>query len=422
MKFSKKIMLAFLTIVAVITCMLAVTPNVSATEEVDETPNFDEDFEAYTVNGGAQQLEVKWTNSWYKKTGDFDEVGCNGDKFDVVADPANPDNKVLYVDTKTSNESFWFLTMKDIYVKNFELTYDYYVGPNIVEADSPWFGITCRKPEDGRFNGVTNVQLLTRSWGPEGISADFYRSVADSHSPLTATGDNGEGAAPGFRANGVDETTINSVWLRVKISVVDSEFKIYINDRFIGMTSVNKPSALKYGYVSFVSCVHQTYIDNVHLENLDEEPYKEESKEDKPTIQAPTMENTEYSYVSGQDLSVDVALYGEAVSEVKQAATVLLSKYYTVEGDKVVISKDFLSTLSAGRKAFVISTAGGNVMFYVTIPAAEQPTPEPSPTDPAPGQTTPDDSSSGCGGAIAASIGSLAILSLGVLLLKRKED
>lgn len=420
MKLCKKIMLAFLAIIALITCMFSITPSVHA-EEVDDTPNFDEDFEAYEINGGGQQLEAKWTNSWFKKTGDFDEVGCNDEKFSIVADPANPDNKVLYIDTKTSNESFFFLTLKDIFVKNFELTYDYYVAPGMTADESPWFGITCRKPIDGRYNGVTNVQLLTRSWGPEGINVDFYRAVNDSHAPVAATGPNGEGAPLGFTAADTDGSTINGVWLKVKISVIDSEFKIYINDKFVGMCNITKKSALNYGYVSLVSCVHRTYVDNVHLENLDEEPYTPEEKPDTPTVQAPTMENTEYTYVPGQDLEVNVSLYGEAVTELKQAANVLLTKHYTVEGDKVIISNDFLSGVTPGRKAFVITTAGGNVMFYVTIADNSEPTPnEPTPNEPTP--ETPQPEESGCGGSIVASIGSIAILSLGVLLLKRKED
>ena len=62
MKLCKKVILAFLAVIALITCMFSITPSVYA-EEVDDTPNFDEDFEAYEINGGGQQLEAKWTNS-----------------------------------------------------------------------------------------------------------------------------------------------------------------------------------------------------------------------------------------------------------------------------------------------------------------------------------------------------------------------
>ena len=53
MKLCKKIMLAFLAIIALITCMFSITPSVHA-EEVDDTPNFDEDFEG-TVLGGSEE-------------------------------------------------------------------------------------------------------------------------------------------------------------------------------------------------------------------------------------------------------------------------------------------------------------------------------------------------------------------------------
>ena len=140
-------------------------------------------------------------------------------------------NTVVHIVTLTGE---FDICLKDIFVKNFELTYDYYVAPGMTADESPWFGITCRKPIDGRYNGVTNVQLLTRSWGPEGINVDFYRAVNDSHAPVAATGPNGEGAPLGFTAADTDGSTISGVWLKVKISVVDSEFKVYINGTYVG--------------------------------------------------------------------------------------------------------------------------------------------------------------------------------------------
>lgn len=417
MKIRNKILVMFLTLFAL---PFILSTSVSADEVVDDTPNFDEDFESYTVDGGGQQLEGKWTNSWFKKTGDFDEEGCSDKYFSVKQDPLNPDNKVLYIDTKTDNLSFFFLTLKDIYVKNFELSYKMYID---YPGDSPWFGITCRKPDDGRYNGVTNVQLLTRSWGENQMNVDFYRCIGDSHTVLKATGENNEGDPTGYNAGQYDpnETTINKVWLNVKIRVVDYEFRIYVNDQMIGMTYCNKPTANKYGYVSFVSCINKTYIDDVHLENLDTEPFVPEGGSTTPTLKAPEMANTEYRF-EGEDLTVDVSLFGEAVTELKQAANVLLSKHYTVEGDKLVISKDFLSTLSEGRKAFLISTAGGSKMFYVTIPAQkveeEKPAPDVDPGE----QNPPVDDANGCNGSITASLAVLLAASLGVYVLKRKEE
>jgi hypothetical protein len=91
-----------------------------------------------------------------------------------------------------------------------------------------------------------------------------------------------------------------------------------------------------------------------------------------------------------------------------------------VEGDKVIISKDFLSTLSEGRKAFLISTAGGSKMFYVTIPSkkAEEPAPGGNENTPNP-EPAPE---KGCNGSITASLGLLLVASVGVYVLKRKEE
>ena len=55
-------------------------------------------------------------------------------------------------------------------------------------------------------------------------------------------------------------------------------------------------------------------------------------------------------------------------------------------------------------------------MFYVTIEDNSEPDPEPTP------EPTPEPSTSGCGGALVASIGSIAILSLALVFLKREID
>ena len=45
-------------------------------DDVDLTPNFDEDFESYTAAGDADQLGAKWTNAYFEHTGDFNETAC----------------------------------------------------------------------------------------------------------------------------------------------------------------------------------------------------------------------------------------------------------------------------------------------------------------------------------------------------------
>jgi hypothetical protein len=127
----------------------------------------------------------------FAKSGDNNETACALDRFTLQKDPTNEANTCLLIDTETPNESFFYLTMKGLYVKNFTLTYDYYP---IYTSGSPWAGITCRKPVDGRYNGVTNVMLNHRLWSADSISPDFYRSVDDSQTSVPMTSYDGTGA------------------------------------------------------------------------------------------------------------------------------------------------------------------------------------------------------------------------------------
>lgn len=404
------------------------TLEVSASEDVDLTPDFVDDFESYTVDGDGTDLNVKWTNGWFEKTGDGNETLGSNEYFKVTKDPLNPNNKVLYIDTYSNNNSFFYLTMKDLMVKNFILTYDFYMD---YPGGSPWFGITCRKPIDGRYNGVSNMHLTTRIWGETAISTQFYKCVYDSHAALETTSGSGYSAGQYAEDN---LSTLNKVWLNVKISVIDSEFKIYINDHFVGMTKNDKSTTDVYGLCSFVSCVNKTYIDNVHLQNLDEEPYNPEGDSSTPTIKAPEMTTTEYTYVKDSDLTVNVSLFGEAVTEVKQANNVVLTKYYTVDGDTITFAKEYLNTLSTGKKSFLISTAGGSKMFYIIISSEENKEPDTSTSTSVP-DSTPDSTTStntsddtttnepikrGCKSSVGFS-GLTMVALLGCFLLKKKK-
>lgn len=396
-------------------------------EEVDLTPNFDEDFESYTVEGNVSELGTKWTNAWFTHMGDFDEIACDDSHFKVVADPEDSSNKVLYIDTETSNESFYYLTIKDLKVKNFELTYRYYLDYGSVE--SPWFGITCRKPIDGRYNGVTNVLLTTRAWGPNTLGFQSYRSVEDSFASVDIKGHDLEGNEIAPYGNG-ETAPVHHTWVNVKISVVDSLFKIFINDNLIGCSEITKKTAQNYGYVSFVSCVEKCMIDDVHLENLDEKPEGDEGNNGGQTqAKAPTIEVNEYTFEEDKDVEVNVSLFGEQITSLKQGANEVLSKYYSVEGDKVIISKEYVKTIvnsTTPRKTFILTTAGGSVSFFINAKVEQQETSEQEKSEQQSeevkqSETTAEEKpQKGCKGEATASLLSLMTI-LGLVLSKKRK-
>lgn len=384
-------------------------------DEVDDTPNFDEDFESYTINGDVrEELGVKWTNSWYKNLGDGDAIAGSADKFHVAASPTDESNKVLYVDTLTANESFYFLTMKDLRVKDFRLSYDFYQTKS---TNAPWAGFNFRKPVDGRYNGVTNVMMVMRCWGDTGFSPQMYRSVDSSFTVLEDFGLDGGPALNWDSSRGEAFEGAAETWLHITLEVIGNDFKYYVNDVLLGQVTITKKTANNYGYVSLISCVDQAYFDNIHLENLDEYPEGGGGGEE-GGAQAPTMVRTDYTVNLGEDLTVECDLHGELLTELRQAANPILPQYYELDGTRITISKDYLQTLGVGRWNFIIATAGGTVGFRVSIvdPSAQPDdpvTPTPDPKE--------DDKKKGCGGAIIGTAIASAIALTGVVVIASKK-
>lgn len=393
----------------------------------DTTPDFTCNFEQYSLDQNGEQLKDQWTNGYFEKTGDLNEVAGSPDKFKVMADPKDATNKCLYIDTATSNESFFYLSMKDIFVKNFTLEYDYMP---VFYGGSPWAGINCRKPMDGRYNGVTNVMMNARLWDANSIGPDFYRSVDDSLVSVTPTGYDGTGPAKSYTSESEGYAGVSNTWLKLKFEVVDSEFSMSINGIGIAKAVITKKSALQYGYVSLTSCINKGYVDNIHLTNLDEEPYTPPTTSSSEAgVSAPTMATTLYTINEGEDAVVSVDTYGEKITALKMGASEILTKYYTLSGTSLTISKDYLTTLGVGTYNFTLTTAGGTVGFKITIEATGGETTsssEPATSSPETPIVSSGESASqggGCGGAIGGTIGvsALAVAGIGFLAFKRKK-
>ena len=385
----------------------------SSTSEEAPLPAFTEDFESYEIDGGGAQLGTKWTNAWFRHSGDFDEGACDDSHFSIQADPAGGEGKVLHIDTATKNESFFYLTIKDLQAKNFIITYDVYFEPS---ANTPWTGINCRKPVDGRYNGVTNVMMNSRLWSNANIGPDMYRSVDDSFAPVQMTGYDGTGSALGYNAADYPEEGDKVVerWLHIKCEVIDEKFKYSINDHPLAMATINKKSALNKGFISFVSCVCKAYYDNVEVTVFDVPGEDDSFSSEEETAQAPTMEQTAYTVKEGEDLTVKVNTYGERITSLKMGAHEVLQKYFDLNGDTLTISKEYLSTLGEGTFNFVLTTNGGSVGFRVTIQKEGQ-SPASSEGE---GEKT---GGNGCGGVIAGTFGAVLVLGGIASALEKKK-
>ena len=400
------------------------SPSMVKAEE-DLTPNFDEDFESYSLEGNAyvDEMGEKWTSAYYKHLGDGDALASDPKHYKVVADPKDETNKVLHIDTASDNESFFYITMKDIYTKDFRLSYDFM---HVSSTKVPWAGFNFRKPVDGRYNGVTNVMAVLRCWSDDNYGTQFYRSVDTSFVDLTSSvvGPNQEPGGVGWNEviGGDDFEGCVNTWLHVTIEALDTKFSISITGHLLAEVTVTKKTANNYGFVSIVNCVADCYYDNIHLENLDEEPYSDGGGGGETEGNAPTMNVKEYTVDKGSDLVVEVDTHGEAITSLRMGANEILPQYYEIDGTTLTIQAEGLASFGTGRMNFILTTPGGTVGFIVTIvdPSVTPETSTPTSTSSA----EPAPSGGGCGGSIAAaSIVSIIALS-GVALLafrKRKE-
>lgn len=382
-------------------------------DEEDLTPNFDEDFEEYEV-GDMDALSSKWTNAYFKHLGDGDELATK-DNFDVQKDPLNENNKCLYVHTYEKTESFFYNTMKDIYVKDFRLTYKMYQTET--HNSAPWCGFNFRKPEDGRYNGVTNVMMVVRAWSDTSFGPQLYRGVGDSFMNIDLYGPGGENTP----ASGISDVDgLINQWIDVKIEAIDTHFAIYFNNNLVGQADITKKTANQYGYVSIVSCVCDSYFDDIHLENLDEEPYDPSGDNPGGDTQAPTMENKAYQVQEGQDLVINCDTHGEAITSFRRGAEEVLPQYYEVNGNEITISKDYLATLGYDKQYFIIQTAGGSVSFTITVVKEGG-----EPVDPGTSENPETPAKKGCGGSVIAAsaiVSTITLVGAALLISKKRKE
>jgi hypothetical protein len=267
--------------------------------------------------------------------------------------------------------------------------------------------------------------LNHRLWSADSISPDFYRSVDDSQTSVPMTSYDGTGQAGGYSSATEGFAGVNQTWLHIKMEVNEADFALSINGHGLAKAVINKASALHYGLVSFVSCVNKGLFDNIHLENLDTEPYSASSSSSGTTIQAPTVDPAQYSIHENEDAVINVNTYGEKITTLKMGANEVLSKYYTLSGSTLTISKDYLATLKTGTFNFTVTTAGGTVAFKLTIASQTSSSVPTSSSTGSSSSATPSASKGcgGCGGSIAGGVAlSLVALSgVGFLALRKKH-
>ena len=343
-------------------------------EETYDGPDFYDDFESYKLdtdeNYNSRQLWANWTNGWLDEAAGVNDAECKDDKFSIVADPKNAENKVLLMDTASKNSSFFYLTIKDgegnpIEVKNFTLTFKFLAQPG---GDAYWYGIASRKSEDTRYNGCNNIMTNVRIWSETAFSPDGYRQVSGSGLLLSLKNEDRSAAAGGIS---VADTFAD--WHTYKLIADGNKFDMYIDDVHLGGTDITQTSGNKHGYLSLISAVAKVYIDDFRMVNNDTEA--PEVQEPEPEPETPVSEVPELtgesifkvSEGSENALEVGIDVKEEEISGVNMNSRVIMSKYYSYSDGKLVISGDFIKELAAGEYSFSVETDGGSAAFTLTV-------------------------------------------------------
>ena len=431
-----------------------------AAEEEDLTPNFSDNFDSYEVSGSNfieddPAIRKNWENELMLNI-DGNEMAahdseCKG-KAKIIEDPTGgpAGNKVLHIKNYDPIGSFFYMGPKGLRVRDFELSYKIYVNRS---AQEPWVGVSVRKDNNVRFNGCNNmlftyksVEDTSRSPVRELMYLSIMRGYAGVGNPQDKTKDldtydkdnpgnqlsNYEGSEY-VAANNTMKTWVTVTYKAITKEDGSTDYSSSITtadgvEHYIGTLNYKSKSVDAYGYVSLNACIADAYIDDVHLENLDEEP-------------APTLKATPSVIVTISDVKDTEASFSFDINDPDGAMDGLGLEYFEFvnqkdENDLVMVS-DYNATKVTGLTAgttykmvvyysYDISDGNGKTMGSVT--SKEFTTTGGSGTvKPGDDKPNPEPSKGGCKSSVAAtgiagSAIALAAATAAVLCLGKKKD
>jgi hypothetical protein len=389
-------------------------------ETVDDTPDFSDNFDSYSTEGYIED-DTSFAENWENEKilyngGDAlaaNDAECTG-KAKIIDDPTSgavSGNKVLFIDTKTDNSSFFYVGVKNLRLKEFEMTYKVYV-----EDANGWFGTAVRKTTNVRFNGTSNM-MLTYQVNQTGQTFAYipYRNYGASGAPLIQTEnmttyDETTGSNLNFAKCEPFENLFYNNWITVKTSVKfnsetnKTDYKTELTDKNgvvydLGTLPYKSTSTEIYGYVSFVSCVNKAYYDDVQITNLD-------------TVAAPPLEeetnDTDITNISFNKtiLSLTTGMSETLVATVYPTNSINKTLSWSSSDTAVAIvdSNGKVTAISSGSANITAASSDGKVSktCVVTVTAAS-------------------DSKKGCNSSNTYGLIATIIISLGaILLIKRK--
>jgi len=255
----------------------------SAAELGDEV--FFDDFSAHDSYAGMGGV---WANQWFDGVGDGTLDQACTEKEAQITNVGGSHGKVLQLNTATTEQSFFYLTVRDentglpMEMTDFAVTFDFYIkSPSDVNSTvAPWISILGRKtaqdaggdyvPTDGRFNGTYSLMSSVRAgkrMGDTGSSSYFFpemQTVAMSSMASPYGGIKNEDRTGA--SQDLTGVPLLNTWYTYKCVYSGNDVDMYINDVHLGgytLPDVEQNAMYQgAGYISLACCVWDGYVDN----------------------------------------------------------------------------------------------------------------------------------------------------------------
>lgn len=382
-----------LVLILAIIASLSVMPFAASAEDASSSyigPGFSENFEGYKLETDAdydpKQIKDKFGNAYLDSPDEtVGDASCQANRYSIKQDPTNPENKALYLNMTPFMESFFHITLKDgdgklIKVKNFELSFRALVADSTDVSKAPWFGVMSRKDIDTRYNGCTNVISAARLWADTAFSPEVQRNIAGSAAPAPKLMNEDRSAEKSASVYLEEGEKVFDKWHSYKLVVSDNKFDMYVDGQHLLGFDVTQNSANKHGYLSFVSCVTDLYLDDIVMVNTDTvapddggdnpEPVDPPA----PVAKAPVLTGEsvfEIENSSSEALEIGLDLFDEELTKIERNNRVIMSKYYSYDKDRKILTltSDYIAGISKndGDYECTVTTDGGTVTFKITV-------------------------------------------------------
>lgn len=264
----------------ILACIPIVSVSASGATGADQSPvqclaPFTDNFEQYQVSGepieNDKVITQKWENNVFKGG---EPVGMDSHIYNVghiEYESGQSGNKVLHLKNTSGADSFFYMGPAGEYrTKNFTVSFKLRFLAQDVAVRS-WVGISFRKKAQVHYTGTNGLMFVAqRDVNATGIGGSAFAVFSGGEpSDLSRTsglyGDKLSISQKPYEVAGASANN-DMPWVTYKLTVSDSNYKLYINDSLIVDCTFDVPSFDYYGYLSLNCCAANVLIDDFDLQ------------------------------------------------------------------------------------------------------------------------------------------------------------